>query len=181
MIEALTFGLSEFAEGTSEQTYELTARDLDLEPVGASITGPIAIDLVFVRTRDEFQVNGTARVAVEQGCVRCLSPVATDLRVDLLILVRPRETRGPSEELPQEGVVIHDREKFSLGHEVREAILVEITPHPLCRPDCQGLCPQCGGNLNDKKCDCPADGLSDPRWAALSKLKSKPDEDPENN
>ncbi len=181
MVEALTFGLSEFAEGTSEQSYELAARDLDLESEGVRVTGPIAVDLVIVRTRDEFQVRGTARVGVEQGCVRCLGKIATDLRIDLMVLIRPRETRNPSEELPPEGVVIHDGEKFSLGNEVREAILVEIEAHPLCGPDCRGLCPQCGGNLNEKTCDCPADGDVDPRWAALSKLKSKSDRDPENH
>ena len=38
----------------------------------------------------------------------------------------------------------------------------------LCRPDCRGLCPVCGKNLNDGPCDCVEE--VDPRLAVLGQL-----------
>jgi uncharacterized protein len=40
----------------------------------------------------------------------------------------------------------------------------------LCDEDCAGLCQKCGQNLNQGKCDCPAEEI-DPRWAKLNELK----------
>lgn len=63
-----------------------------------------------------------------------------------------------------------------VGDVVREQVLVELPFRPLCRPDCAGLCPRCGGNRNEGACRCGAAGdgeSSDPRLAALAELKKK--------
>ena len=60
---------------------------------------------------------------------------------------------------------------------LRDAVVLELPFQPLCRPDCAGLCPECGANLNDdpgtshdgrprSALGCAASGLS----AATSKL-----------
>ena len=41
---------------------------------------------------------------------------------------------------------------------------------PLCRPDCRGLCPVCGVDLNQQSCSCGKDDI-DPRWEKLKNLK----------
>jgi uncharacterized protein len=52
---------------------------------------------------------------------------------------------------------------------VHDAILLDLPLAPLCREDCQGLCPYCGADLNDEHCDCQ--GPVDPRWATLDELR----------
>ena len=52
---------------------------------------------------------------------------------------------------------------------VRDAVLLELPLAPLCRADCQGLCPFCGVNRNDEACGCEAP--ADPRWSALDVLR----------
>ena len=52
---------------------------------------------------------------------------------------------------------------------IRDALLLELPAVPLCRPDCQGLCPRCGVDHNLTSCDC-VDAEPDPRWAALRAL-----------
>jgi uncharacterized protein len=37
---------------------------------------------------------------------------------------------------------------------IREAIILAIPSAPLCKEECQGLCPICGKNLNKEKCNC---------------------------
>jgi uncharacterized protein len=55
---------------------------------------------------------------------------------------------------------------------VTDAILLAAPMAPVCRPDCRGLCPRCGANLNDGACACPAT-VEDPRWAALAAWRSR--------
>ena len=52
---------------------------------------------------------------------------------------------------------------------LRELSLLEIPMQVFCRPDCQGLCMQCGQNLNEGLCACDRDNI-DPRLAALKAL-----------
>ena len=58
--------------------------------------------------------------------------------------------------------------------DLAEAVLNEIWFHcpmqPLCRPDCRGLCPVCGVDLNQQSCSCGKDEI-DPRWEKLKSLK----------
>ena len=42
---------------------------------------------------------------------------------------------------------------------------------PLCSEDCQGLCPECGTNLNRGTCQCQRN-WEDPRFAALKDLRT---------
>src|SRR5215210_5657637 len=52
-----------------------------------------------------------------------------------------------------------------------EQLQLNIPMKPLCREDCQGLCPVCGADKNTGACSC-AESSPDPRWAALAALKS---------
>lgn len=46
-------------------------------------------------------------------------------------------------------------EVLDLTGDIREDLLLEVPPYPVCSPDCRGRCPQCGKNLNDGPCGCP--------------------------
>jgi len=47
------------------------------------------------------------------------------------------------------------QESIDISEDVRQAMLLEIPPRSLCKPDCKGLCPSCGQNLNLRSCSCP--------------------------
>ena len=53
--------------------------------------------------------------------------------------------------------------------------LLNLETKCLCRPDCQGLCPRCGKNLNEGPCACAAP--ADPRLAVLARLLEDPQEE----
>ena len=44
--------------------------------------------------------------------------------------------------------------KIDANEEVRQTLLVHVPDRSLCRPDCRGLCPRCGKNLNEGPCQC---------------------------
>lgn len=109
-------------------------------------------------------VTGALRAALEVECRRCLTavPHPVDLRIDWLY------DPGLEGEPEEEGVFPLDRESgaLDLTPQVREELLLEEPPYPLCRPECEGLCPTCGTNLNEDSCDCEQE-TGDPRWEQL--------------
>lgn len=57
---------------------------------------------------------------------------------------------------------------FNLDELLREDILLNIPVKELCTPDCKGLCPMCGADLNIAACSCKPP--VDPRLAVLQTL-----------
>ena len=53
----------------------------------------------------------------------------------------------------------------------KEQVLLSLPMRSICRPDCKGLCPQCGVNRNREACSC-SQPTGDPRWAALKGFQS---------
>lgn len=100
-------------------------------------------------------------------CVRCLK----DAVVDLPIRAREYQATSPgeAEELISQYV---DENRLDLSAWARDAIALELPDQILCRPDCAGLCPICGKDLNEEPHEHAEERL-DPRWAALEELKEK--------
>ena len=62
-----------------------------------------------------------------------------------------------------------------LGEMLREQFYLALPMQPLCRPDCQGLCPVCGVDRNLERCECQTEWV-DPRLSGLKALVNrKPD------
>ena len=95
------------------------------------------------------------------GCRRCLKPIKGTLRSDVLEVFEAEPTEGET--------LLLDGDRIDLEPVAREAILLELPIAPLCREDCQGLCPTCGVDLNEAGCDC-APTANDARWAGLEGL-----------
>jgi len=61
-------------------------------------------------------------------------------------------------------------ESLEIGERVRQLILLALPLKPLCRPDCRGLCPLCGQDLNEGECGCKREA-PDSRWEKLKALR----------
>ena len=53
--------------------------------------------------------------------------------------------------------------------------MLDLPFQPLCRPDCRGLCPTCGSDLN-RDPDHTHEVTVDPRWSGLEKFVTQPDD-----
>jgi uncharacterized protein len=106
-------------------------------------------------------------------CSRCLKRFPWSFRVDFTENCHLRQIDDPSEydtaDDEDEPVPILDEGIVDLSELVRQLIAVEVPLQPLCQPDCAGLCPTCGTNLNEGSCDCLR-GRVDPRWAKLKEM-----------
>jgi uncharacterized protein len=68
----------------------------------------------------------------------------------------------------------YDADRLDLGEAVREQILLGLPLKPLCREDCQGLCPRCGKDRNLGPCGCaPEEEPGDSRLEPLRRLIDK--------
>lgn len=124
-------------------------------------------DNVFVRG----QVTGETHVE----CVRCLREVRLPLEATIDLIYLPEGEEGPGDDdgevsEVQQDYATHDGKEIRLDGELREALILSLPLNPLCRPDCQGLCPQCGEDRNQRLCGCSV-GAEDPRLAPLRNLK----------
>jgi uncharacterized protein len=59
-----------------------------------------------------------------------------------------------------------------MSNAVRGEVILAMNPYAVCDPECKGLCPGCGANLNEGPCDCAVDE-TDPRWETLRALKDR--------
>jgi uncharacterized protein len=127
-------------------------------PTGAEVqvTGSIdSLDNITV------QFHGTVVAPWEGDCRRCLGPAAGVLEIGVHELFE----RAPE----AEDIYPLTADRVDLEPLARDAIYLELPQAPLCKADCQGLCPDCGADRNTVDCGHVVDDL-DPRWAALREL-----------
>ena len=127
-----------------------------------SVTEPIQIKGLLEGVEEGVLVSGTVTGTTSCSCARCLTEFSGDIDVE----VRELFTTAPAEN--EDGYPIDDGE-IDLEPCVRDAILLSTPFAPLCKEDCLGLCPRCGGDRNLDECSCGPE--VDERWAALSSLK----------
>jgi uncharacterized protein len=103
-------------------------------------------------------------VTLRGPCMRCLEPAEWVIAVEAREISQP----GGGEELESPYV---ERGVLSVAAWARDALALTLPAALLCRPECLGLCPVCGVDLNTAEPDHSHVPEPDPRWAKLSELK----------
>lgn len=120
-------------------------------------------------------VMGKVVGMVPLECSRCLVAFEQELKASFEAQCAIPTFRLLAEGLPvdegEEVTAIFDANSADLWELVRQALVVNLPMRPLCRPECKGLCPSCGANLNETTCDCRPP--EDPRWAGLDVLMQR--------
>ncbi len=121
-----------------------------------------------------------ARLSYDQAlsCNRCLKPIVEHMEpdIELMIEVNRPSAAGGEHELKEDdlGVMVIEEEILDTDPILIEQLQLNVPMKPLCREDCQGLCPVCGADRNEDGCTC-GESKVDPRWATLAALKSRLD------
>jgi len=123
---------------------------------------------------EDIRLIGSVETNLEFSCARCLEPVGHEVARNFDLIYRPQgvDRRGEEVSISEAETEIgyYQGEGLLLEDVLREQVLLATPVRALCREDCKGLCPQCGGNLNVVQCHCEQH-VSDPRWDALSEIK----------
>lgn len=114
---------------------------------------PIKFKLSLTNTGDAFLLTGTATAQATTSCSRCLKQIDTTLEatIDSYYLINPPETQD--EEINEFEILPEDH-NIPLGDIIKDTMIVDAPPKPLCDDECKGLCPKCGANLNETTCEC---------------------------
>jgi uncharacterized protein len=161
-----------------EGSVVIDARIPSEDPMWAGMEQPWAgpVDVHFrvsVAGTGEVVARGHVHGMVRYECRRCLEPVERTYDADLTLVFVDEQESGEAEAGDGGLHVIRATDSvLDLSRAVREEVFLSVEPYVVCDPECKGLCPRCGTNLNEGTCSCGASEL-DPRWDALRKLKEK--------
>ena len=134
---------------------DLDVRNSRVEP-GAAVD----LDLVLESMLGGVVVTGTVSACWQGECSRCLEAATGRL-------VAPVREVYTDQADPEIEYSMTD-DWLDLEPLAHDACILELPLAPLCGPDCLGLCPECGANLNHETCTCTE--KTDPRWAGLAGL-----------
>jgi uncharacterized protein len=162
----LRVSLAEARAVAVDTTGELAPDDPALAGIEWPVVRPVQVRGRFSTAGEgKFFWRGHLTTAVQAQCRRCLSDVDVPLAVELsLIFSSDADTPEGEGCYP----IPPRSQDLDLTDAVREELLLAMPQFVECRPDCRGLCPRCGANLNEGPCSCPPE--RDPRWDALRQL-----------
>jgi uncharacterized protein len=152
----LRLNLRDLRAGPADLRGTLDPTDPVFVGLGLAFQEPVQVAGVMQETGDgdllwRGQVHGT----LAGECRRCLTGVTVDVddNIDLLFSADPELVEDPSV-YPLDP----DSDEVDVAPAVREEVALRVSPFPLCRPDCKGLCAKCGADLNAGPCGCTAAG-----------------------
>jgi len=177
MSEPLEISLRDLSRSPgSTREYHLTwpvPDDLGTSVMRVAAGSELPIDVTITSVDDGVLIRAHTDVDIDGECVRCLDELTRHYSVDVdELFFEPKAAqrlRNKQDEEAEDFPTISARDTIDIEGIVRDGIVTLMEDRPLCKPDCQGLCPGCG----EKWEDLPEDHehvVIDPRLAGLSGL-----------
>jgi len=168
---AMKIAIAKLEEGEHRYQFHFRREDVGLSADYGYNYG-IDLDVSLTKMGDEFLVRGRISTQADLVCDRCAEPYVADIQDEMMVLYTLSSKLIPEDEDKQYDEV-HRIDpglmEIDLSEDIRQTLIVALPLKRLCSPDCKGLCPRCGANLNFEKCTCEVETI-DPRWEALKKL-----------
>ncbi|MCH4054052.1 MAG: DUF177 domain-containing protein [Atopobiaceae bacterium] len=140
----------------------------------------IDYDLMLTNAGEGILATGILRAHVVGTCDRCLKEAAFDVssEVDGYYVFEPQdgdvEADDEDDDEASDVYPVGEDDTIDLSPALSCSLIMETPYVVLCRPDCKGLCPTCGANLNDGPCGCDHAAADEPLtaspFAALASL-----------
>ena len=126
-----------------ELTENINPQDLklDLEQQGMVFTALVGAKARITKTGSEIFASLSLEAPVEYTCVRCLAKLENVFRKNFNFNYEAK----PGDVL-------------DIDEDIRQELILNNPMKTLCKPDCKGLCPDCGQNLNVAQCECKQEG-----------------------
>ena len=166
-----TFNLRQARLRSGEQLRETV--EIELEPflLGGQeyapepSTVPAELTITKATTGSVFELS--FRAALRGPCFRCLR----ETRIRESVRAREYQANNPGTDEELQNEYLHD-DQLDLTAWARDAFALQLPDKILHAPDCAGLCPVCGKDLNDEP-HTHDELAADPRWAALDELRGQ--------
>jgi uncharacterized protein len=146
------------------------SRHYELERVPPVHRGTVEL----IRTPGGVLVRCEADVLIDAECSRCLAPFAYPEHIEFEEVYVQQFDVATGTKLPPpdeaDAFTISSNHTIDISEAVRQYNETAAEMQPLCRPDCPGICAECGQDLSIAACRCDRAPI-DSRWAALAALK----------
>jgi uncharacterized protein len=166
-----TFNLRKARLRSGEQLRETV--EIDLEPfrLGGQDYAPepstVPAELTITRATTGTVFELSFRASLSGPCFRCLR----DTTVEESVQAREYQANNPGDDEELKNEYLHD-DQLDLSAWARDAFALQLPDKILHAPDCAGLCPVCGKDLNEEP-HTHDELAADPRWAALDELRGQ--------
>lgn len=165
-------------KSTAEKLENLSLREeIDAAAYGYAelvLTSPVEFGGTIEHAAPYFHLKGELKAELELVCARCL----TSFRQSFTVAVDEAFTNREEACSEDDEVGFFTGDELDITPALLKALFLEIPMHPLCQPDCRGLCPGCGADLNKGACSCRHDDV-DWRLEKLKTLFAKMNDDKE--
>jgi uncharacterized protein len=157
------FVVAQSAGFSRDFPFDLPQINIPLDLQISNLYGTVRV----TRTPQGILLQAEFKAQTDLDCVRCLTNFQQPLDFNFTELYAFSQRH-----ITDSGLLVPEDGHLDLTPLMREYLLLEVPMRPLCREDCKGLCPICGGNLNESTCSHDTDS-GDPRLAVLKSLLDK--------
>ena len=162
----LSFDIRALQDRAAAVDAELGADDPIWQPSDPRPAGPLRVTgRLSGAGAGRFYWHGWIEGQVALDCRRCLNETTAPVRDEVHIIFA--EAGDPDD--PDVYSIDAGALELDLRPVVREHWVLDAPAYALCRPDCKGLCPTCGTDLNAGDCECAP--VTQSRWRALRKYR----------
>ena len=150
------------------------------ESGGFKLHEPVNVEVTLNRIAGLIEVKGRITTTIDSSCGRCLKDFTFDLdeSFDLTFTNEPLtihddgvdDEEGVELSAEDLGLISFVGDSIDLTEAIGEQFCLTLPVRPLCSVECRGLCPLCGIDLNDKKCDCAPPDFAN-KFSALKNIK----------
>lgn len=161
MNDTLVFDVRNIKDGVfniHEVDIPISHFDFELEEV--QFTNSVRGNVELLRHgEDDVYVKTEVFTDIEMQCGKCLELFITDIKATFEVQFTPNNNPNEvdSEHLEDEERY-YDGETLDISEDTRKSLILQIPIWPLCSHKCEGLCFQCGVNLNAEECPCDKSG-----------------------
>ena len=138
----------------ASRDYEIDERLAAIEGAGPRrVVGAVKL----IRTDKGVWASAELDTAAPCTCGRCLTEYLQTIHISIEEETFPLGKARPGAGLPDdrgESLYINEDRVLELTEAIRQYAALNLPMKPICRPDCNGICPVCGSNLNELTCDC---------------------------
>jgi len=156
--------IANLAEGVHQFSFKAIPGNIGLDD---SFNGMVEVEATLEKMAHQFFLKAKAHVERLCECDRCLEQFPLDLRREYsVVYLHEGEISIFDEEAEEIQFLPYDANYIDLDEDIRQYIMLAIPVKLLCKEDCLGICPICGANRNETKCNCEIQEV-DPRWDKL--------------
>jgi len=170
----MIINLKKLKTGPNKFHETLREKELDFGKVDFHLLDQLDASIVAIKNRNNNELRLNLLYTLQLTCSRCRESYERSFSEEGIYYLKAGE-----EPLEEEKFLLEE-DIYTLYYAIpeidtipliRELVILSLPMKPLCSPDCKGLCPVCGANLNEGDCGHRQEKL-DPRWSKLLEIKT---------